>query len=380
MPVKNQHKVISVCCIMETYPTQEINVEIEGLEYFTPERLLEALDRETQFSVPEFKDPRTFPILSDNDLQNMANFHFHQAFTTPSGTIINVTADAKAGWDRKSRLMEIAVYNENKPLKYTIVTPTPVLFSENLVKCLGNLFSSDLTDSYKLELVVSAGEDFNYSSAVNLGMSESVGDIILLNDDCYVSKGTIRSMREKSEDSGKVVGCQLRFPDGSLQHNGGKVVSNPVKVFIGLAIGKRAPFFAAKFFWNNCVKNLSNLTIFNSKSSASDQLDFVTAALCVVPRKVYEAIGGFDEKFYNQFDDVDFCFRARKQGFGLMMNYDSPAIHEEHKSLGKLYIDGNRNYELFANKWFPRKSTKMKIINSRFINKILEAVQHVFSI
>lgn len=365
---------------MESFSTQEITNVPQAIDLFSPEKLLGYLEKEIQISFTEFGNPILFPSLSNKELQKVEQFYYSKDFKTNSGSIIFVCFKAKSGPDTRSRILEVFIYKDSCPLKFTVVTPTPFLFSQNLKKCLLSLFNSDTENSFLLRIVVSAGKDFNYSRAVNFGMANSVGDIILLNDDCYVSKGTIRSMLEKGSATGNIIGCQLKFPNGNLQHNGGRVISNPIKVFYGLAVRSKAPFFAIKYFMKNRAKGLNSLTIFNLKKIHPVELDFVTAALCLIPKKVVKTIGGFDERYCNQFDDVDFCFRARKSGFGLTIDRDYPAVHEEHKSLSSLYIDGEINYKIFAETWFPKKTNITPRYVIGFLSKIEEVIRNVLSI
>lgn len=49
-----------------------------------------------------------------------------------------------------------------------------------------------------------------------------------------------------------------------------------------------------------------------------------------IPRRIYQAIGGFDEEFEGSgFEDLDYCYRAIKAGFQLQKVYRLPFIHLE---------------------------------------------------
>ena len=47
--------------------------------------------------------------------------------------------------------------------------------------------------------------------------------------------------------------------------------------------------------------------------------NWLSAAALAIPRRVWEATGGFDERFGSFLSDVDFCVRARRQGFKCLL-------------------------------------------------------------
>jgi len=91
------------------------------------------------------------------------------------------------------------------------------------------------------------------------------------------------------------VGAKLLFPEGTIQHAG-------VVVGIGLAdhVFSRAP--EAEF------------GPFGSTYWYRDFLA-VTGACVMMRRDVFDAIGGFDERYELVFSDVDLCLRAVANGY-----------------------------------------------------------------
>ena len=350
------------------------------LDLFSPEGLFSEIEVEVNSWMPKFCDPALFPALSEGEVHEISKFRYSRHYMLEAGGELSVSVNAWVSDDHRMRSLEILLQRDSKPIEFTIVTPTPKLFSKNLKDCLMGVFRSNLEKSCKVDLIVSAGPDFNYSRAVNRGMSKSLGDIILLNDDCYLNPGTISSMVSARVSSENIVGCLLVYPDGSIQHSGGKVVLNPVRILYRLAVEKRAPVYGLKLMVRLYVQNSRLMAIYNSTEQKPGKLDFVTAALCLIPRKIYDTVGGFDEGFNNELDDVDFCFRARSMGFGLAMVTDSPAFHEEHASLKKISIDNAANYSRFVAKWFPRKQKGFWHKQPRVGVKILEAVANAFSV
>ncbi len=58
------------------------------------------------------------------------------------------------------------------------------------------------------------------------------------------------------------------------------------------------------------------------------EVDQVMGAFFLVRRKVFEAFGGFDERFFVYFEDVDISFRARKEGWRSVYLCEAQAFHK----------------------------------------------------
>jgi len=55
----------------------------------------------------------------------------------------------------------------------------------------------------------------------------------------------------------------------------------------------------------------------------------VTAACMLVPRSVFDEIGGFDEGFPVEFNDVDLCLRIVRKGYRIVYAPDAVLYHYE---------------------------------------------------
>jgi len=56
------------------------------------------------------------------------------------------------------------------------------------------------------------------------------------------------------------------------------------------------------------------------------KVDWVNAACLVLPRSVWQALGGFDEKYFMYCEDVDLCLRLRLAGWSLVRG-PVPVVH-----------------------------------------------------
>lgn len=155
------------------------------------------------------------------------------------------------------------------------------------------------------KVVVDKG-DFNFPRLINSGVDHAIGDVLLLlNNDTYVIEPNwLTEMVGLATRPGTgAVGAKLLYPDGTIQHAG---------IVLGLGgyaghIFRRRP--------QNHMDHLGRLGFVHEVSA-------VTAACLMITRKGFERVGGFDETFAVDFNDVDFCLRLRRAG---LQNLWTPA-------------------------------------------------------
>lgn len=84
--------------------------------------------------------------------------------------------------------------------------------------------------------------------------------------------------------------------------------------------------------------------------SHRDGIDYVSGACMVIKKEVFEKIGFFDERFFMYFEDVDFCLRAKQEGFSIKINSSVIINHRLTKNKQKnLYVwESNKK---FVDKW-----------------------------
>ena len=75
----------------------------------------------------------------------------------------------------------------------------------------------------------------------------------------------------------------------------------------------------------------------------------VCGAACLMPKAVFEELGGFDEHFFASHEDVDLSYRARLRGYRCRYVADAVVRHHGSATLGRLssfaVFQGQRNLE-----------------------------------
>ncbi|GAK71869.1 hypothetical protein RRU01S_22_00020 [Agrobacterium rubi TR3 = NBRC 13261] len=181
----------------------------------------------------------------------------------------------------------------------------------------------DLYDVYRRKydnfVVEMKDESFNFSRAVNKGISMALGDhyLILNNDIEIVDDGWLKEMVSCFEfASTGIVGAKLLYPNGRIQHAG---------VIVGLG------GFAGHWYLNKPSDFGGPMNRLHLRNSVT----CVTGAAMLISRECAEATGEWDEiNFAVAYNDVDYCLRARAKGFGIIWTPFASLKHHESATRG----------------------------------------------
>ena len=175
---------------------------------------------------------------------------------------------------------------------------------------------------------------FNIPRKINLGAAHARGEhLVLLNDDIEVADGDwLSAMLEWSQDPGiGAVGAKLLYPDGRLQH-------------IGLVLGVGG--IAAHAFHQHPGASAG----YASSALSIRNYSAVTAACLMSRRSVFTEVGGFDEAFPVDFNDVDYCLRLGRAGYRTVFTPYAQLYHHESASVGARVPD-RKEIELMRERW-----------------------------
>lgn len=149
----------------------------------------------------------------------------------------------------------------------------------------------------------------------NLGVEASSGRLLLfLNNDAFVSPGTLdalKSVLDEHADAG-AVGPKFVFPDGRLQECGATVSSCGTVIQRGKYLDDQPRRF-----------------------SKTERVDYVSAACVLVPRSLFDEVGGFDliwDPAY--YEDVDLCLKLALRGKRTYYCADAVVTHVENATSG----------------------------------------------
>lgn len=162
--------------------------------------------------------------------------------------------------------------------------------------------------------IIENPQNFGFSKGNNIGAKRTKGEFILfLNSDTQIKDKGFLKMTEFFNDKKDVgiLGGKLINPDGSAQPSCGK--------------------FYTFFNFLIMILGLERLGLLRLSPNNVKKVDWVSGACFMVRKNLFETLKGFDEYFFMYVEDMEFCFRAKKQGF---LTYFHPNIKLVHKELG----------------------------------------------
>ena len=215
---------------------------------------------------------------------------------------------------------------------------------EDLRKCVNSILNKSTYPSYEIIIVdndsdemvvedyykalkqnekiriVSWNKKFNFSAICNYGVGFAKGRyVVLLNNDTEViTESWLEEMLmyAQRQDVG-AVGAKLYFANNTIQHAG-----------VVLGMGRHRT--AGHIFSKVDKENLGYM----GRLCYAQNLSAVTFACVMIPRHVWDEVGGLDESFAVAFNDVDMCMRIRKAGYLIVWTPYAELYHYESKSRG----------------------------------------------
>ncbi len=174
---------------------------------------------------------------------------------------------------------------------------------------------------------------FNFARLNNVGARHARGEhLLFLNNDAEaIDEEWLTALLELSQQEPiGAVGAKLYYPDGRLQHVG---------VVLGLFDEVAQVFRGAPGTDPGYVDS----------SVVTRNYSAVTGACLMTRRTVFDTIGGFDEQFAVDYNDVDYCLRVRRGGWRVAFTPHARLWHHEFATRVRRVADAER--ALFRRRW-----------------------------
>lgn len=185
-------------------------------------------------------------------------------------------------------------------------------------------------------------ENLGFAGASNAGMIAGTGDYVcFLNSDVVPITGNWldKLVAAMEADPGiGILGAQLLFEDGTLQHG-------------GMAVQRLASFGNMPFPYHPGKGRLP------ATGDAVRDVPLVTGALMLMRRTLAEELGGFDTDYVvGDFEDADLCMKVRARGLRCAVHDGVRLYHLERQSQGSAAQAWRQNLTLvnactFAERW-----------------------------
>lgn len=163
--------------------------------------------------------------------------------------------------------------------------------------------------------VVQLDENIGFGAANNVGMERAFQDgcdaVLLLNNDTVVDRGMVSELASAADDATVTVPLMLYFgkPD-TIWYGGGH--------FDAFGIPRHDHFKEPK----------------SSVGGEPVQVGFATGCCMLIPKPVYERVGGFDEVYFLYWEDADLSLRFAQKGVRILFCPQAVLYHKVSVSTG----------------------------------------------
>lgn len=171
-------------------------------------------------------------------------------------------------------------------------------------------------------------ENLGYAKGNNLGVKHSQGEIILfLNPDTKILDDSIQKSVDFLKSDAKIGGltCRVLLPDGSLDYSCQRGFPTPWNSFCYFS-GLAKLFPKSKLFSSYIASFLDINT--------THPIDAGTGAFLMVKREAGEEINFWDEDYFWNGEDLEFCFNLKEKGWQFYYFAESKIIHYKGSSSG----------------------------------------------
>ncbi len=181
-------------------------------------------------------------------------------------------------------------------------------------------------------------DNLGFGKANNQGLKIAQGDYLMfLNTDVVVLDGALNKLVNYLDGHSDVmmVGPRLLNKDLTFQHACRRMLPNPLNSFFHI-------FGLTKIFKNN--KYINEYKRYASDPDVTGLTQALSGAAMMFRGKVYNEIGGFDERFFMYGEDLDFCKRTLDKGWKTVYVSDARIIHFGGQSSGKRRVKSLVNF------------------------------------
>ncbi len=179
--------------------------------------------------------------------------------------------------------------------------------------------------------VIEVGRNLGFAGGNNVGIRRALERgaefVWLLNNDTIVDKNAVSALVDACKDPCVgIAGSKIYFAPGSEFHK--ERYQKPEQ-------GKVLWYAGGLIDWQNMYASHRGVNeVDKGQYDKTEETLFVTGCSMMVKKEVFEKIGLLDEKFFAYLEDLDFCLRAKQEGYTLLYEPKSKLWHKNAGSSG----------------------------------------------
>ena len=194
---------------------------------------------------------------------------------------------------------------------------------------------SSLAESTRLHSIVdrdgrvvllSGHGNIGFAKGANMGARRATGDVLVfLNPDAFLQAGCLAELVRAIEDKPTpcIVGGRILNADGTEQRGARRGDITPITALMsvsGLA-EKVSAWRRYEVHWEH-----------DRPPEHPIEVPTISGACFCMRRQDFDAVNGFDEGYFLHVEDVDLCWRVRRQGGQVLFDPKAEVIHLGHTS------------------------------------------------
>ena len=173
--------------------------------------------------------------------------------------------------------------------------------------------------------VLANADNEGFTRANNQGITASDGrHVLLLNPDTEVVDDALAVMVDYMEGHPEVgaLGPQLLYADGRVQSSRRR--------FPNLRTALVEGTFLQPWLGENAT--LKRYYVLDRRDEERQEVDWLVGACLLLRREAIDGVGLLDERFFMYSEELDWCYRAKQQGWEVIYLPQARVVHHEGKS------------------------------------------------
>ncbi len=190
--------------------------------------------------------------------------------------------------------------------------------------------------------VIRLRENVGFGCGVNAGTKAGKAPLLLIvNPDVRILTDTLPKLRTALAETASVVavGPRLLLENGALQVG----AAGYFPTYGAVAAHSFPPLRWLPATWTGRPLFLREADGIRLRSQSLTDVDWISGACLLVRRSAFEAVGGFDERFFMYGEDIDLCRRFSERQWQVRYCPEAAVVHAQ-RALGSGWIDGLDQY------------------------------------
>ncbi len=203
-------------------------------------------------------------------------------------------------------------------------------------------------------------ENLGFSKANNIGFKEAKGEFVLiLNPDTILNSDTLQKTYDffNSKSDIGAVGCKVLNNDLSFQLACRRSFPTPWNSFCKL-FGFQNLFPNSKFF--------ASYNLIYLDENKTYEVDALIGAFIFTKKSILEEINGFDESYFMYGEDLDLCYKIKKNKNKIYYFHETSIIHFKGESTRRSNLNEVKHFynamQIFVSKHYAHSFTFLSLL------------------